>query len=410
MAARVEDDRELVYRGLQRIVVQGEDREAVLQDILSRPENQERASLPFMLYGCLRHWYYIEPRLTEFVRGKPLPVELQILLVFYLFQAFVMDSVPVYAARSEMMNRIPRKFKGLKGVLDGVFQNFLRKYPVLPEMPILPKWWESSLTKQAGSEFVLEFSSRFAQTPPVYVFSAMGSRETLHFEKYTQLDKSERNQKIQNGDVICDPASYLAAWLLKPTSDEVILDLCAAPGNKSMALLQICPTIKLTSVEIQLARAKILKDRLKDRATVVHADALEMLDSVDEGSVDAILLDAPCSAWGTALLHPEYLIHKQANQNESVLQMKLLRNAFKALRNGGRLIYSVCTFCEAETVKLGQALMTDFQGFEVNRDLVCPAPLKWISSGPGYLLLPSLEGSSVFWYMSLTKKCTGGDE
>ncbi|MBW7874804.1 MAG: methyltransferase [Candidatus Cloacimonetes bacterium] len=410
MATRVEDDRSLVLAGLHRIVLSGEDREAVLEDILSSTDNQNRATLSFMLYGCLRHWHYIEPRLCEFIKGKPLPLDLNILLVFFLFQAFVMDSVPVYAARAEMIKRIPRKFKGLKGVLDGVFQNFLRKYPVLPEFPILPVWWKKALEKQAGGEFVNHLLSRWNKTPEVYVFSKPSASDEFSFEKLGQMDKADRAQRIEMGDLICDPASYLAAYLLKPAHGEKIMDLCAAPGNKSVALLQICPTIHLTSVEIQESRAKILEKRLKGRASVVMADALEVLSQAQEGSVDAILLDAPCSAWGTALLHPEYLLHKEENQGESRIQKELLRKAYRALRNGGRLIYSVCTFCEAETVELGQNFLNEFGGFLVNRNLTCPAPLQWHPSGPGYLLLPHEEGSTIFWYMSLTKQLTGGVE
>jgi len=410
VATWVEDDRSLILGGLQRIVQSGEDREAVLEDILSSKDSQNRATLSFMLYGCLRHWHYLEPRLYEFIKGKPLPLELNILLVFFLFQAFVMDSVPVYAARAEMIKRIPRKFKGLKAVLDGVFQNFLRKYPVLPEFPILPDWWIKALKKQAGEEFVKKLLSRWKGTPEVYVFSRPKALDEFSFEKFEQMDKAKRTHRIQMGDLICDPASYLAAYLLKPSHEEKIIDLCAAPGNKSVALLQICPTIHLTSVEIQASRAKVLEERLRDRASVVNADALEMLEQVPKGSVDAILLDAPCSAWGTALLHPEYLLHKKENQNESRIQKELLKKAYCALRNGGRLIYSVCTFCEAETIELAQSFLDEFGGFLVNQNLVCPAPLQWLPSGPGYLLLPHAEGSTIFWYMSLTKQLTGGVE
>ena len=82
------------------------------------------------------------------------------------------------------------------------------------------------------------------------------------------------------------------------------------------------------------------------RLNFVNADAMEWMEQITRESMDFILLDAPCSALGTILNHPEFLTLKESQSFDylSDLQFKLLSKALFLLKPGGQLIYSVCTF------------------------------------------------------------------
>ncbi len=140
-----------------------------------------------------------------------------------------------------------------------------------------------------------------------------------------------------------DAAAALPARLLAPAAGEHVLDLCAAPGGKTAQLAAM--GAKVTAVERDPARLKILRanlQRLSLAADILSADATSWRPP---DKMSAILLDAPCSATGTARRHPE-LLHIRKSRDIaafSAQQDKLLDAATAMLAPGGRLIYAVCS-------------------------------------------------------------------
>lgn len=140
-----------------------------------------------------------------------------------------------------------------------------------------------------------------------------------------------------------DLAASLPARLLGPGEGRHALDLCAAPGGKTMQLA--AAGWKVTALDSSKRRLELLKDNLKRtglKASPVRADALTW---EPKHRFDAILIDAPCSATGTCRRHPDVLhrIGRGQIADTVELQRALLAKAAEWLNPGGTLVYAVCS-------------------------------------------------------------------
>ncbi len=145
-----------------------------------------------------------------------------------------------------------------------------------------------------------------------------------------------------------DAAAALPARLLAPQRGERIADLCAAPGGKTMQLAAAgAGVIAIDRDEVRLRRVSENLSRTRLTSTLVAADARAWSPEVP---LDAVLLDAPCSATGTIRRHPD-IPHLRRPRDIDALaatQDQLLDAAARALRPGGRLIYAVCSLQREE--------------------------------------------------------------
>ena len=145
-----------------------------------------------------------------------------------------------------------------------------------------------------------------------------------------------------------DAAAAVPARMLGALEGRRVLDLCAAPGGKTLQLAAAGAAV--TALDVSDARLGRLRENLARTglgARVVVADALGWTPA---GKFDAILLDAPCSASGTIRRHPD-LPHLRGGGNPATLvalQATLLARAYQWLAPGGRLVYAVCSLLPSE--------------------------------------------------------------
>jgi 16S rRNA (cytosine967-C5)-methyltransferase len=157
-----------------------------------------------------------------------------------------------------------------------------------------------------------------------------------------------------------DAAAAIPARLLGDVSGLRVLDLCAAPGGKTLQLA--AAGAKVTAVDKSPHRLKRLEDNLARTgltAEIVAADALELAPGAP---FDAVLLDAPCSATGTLRRRPDVAWSKTPRDMAPLadLQAKLIAAAARALKPGGRLVYCVCSLeSEEGEGAVGAALAAD---------------------------------------------------
>lgn len=149
-------------------------------------------------------------------------------------------------------------------------------------------------------------------------------------------------------------SSMIAALILEPKISDKILDLCAAPGAKTTQILSLAPKAQVIAIEKARDRYYKLLANLKtagaDSAEVMLLDSIWVRKKFPE-EFDKILADVPCSAEGRFLVtNPKtFKYWKQRKVKEMVhKQKKLLHSAFFALKKGGVLVYSTCTFSPEE--------------------------------------------------------------
>lgn len=168
-----------------------------------------------------------------------------------------------------------------------------------------------------------------------------------------------------------EPSAMSAASVLSPKEGEVVLDLCAAPGGKSTQLASaLRGTGLLWSNEIVRSRANILLSNIErsgiSNAVVSSADPETLCEALG-GVFDKVLVDAPCSGEGMFRRDEGARAEWSAEHSDScaLRQLKILESAKKALRPGGILVYSTCTFSKAENEGVIEKFLSENPDFEL---------------------------------------------
>ena len=180
-----------------------------------------------------------------------------------------------------------------------------------------------------------------------------------------------------------EPSAASAVEVLQPQPGEWVLDLCAAPGGKSTQIAAaLGDTGLLWSNEYVPARARILQQNIERwgvRNSVISNQDTDVLCSGLANRFDAVLVDAPCSGEGMFRKEPQALTEWTL---DNVLlcaarQKEILGNAAKAVKPGGRLVYSTCTFAPEEN----EGVVADFLTHHPDFELV-PITVAW--GRPGF--------------------------
>ena len=201
-----------------------------------------------------------------------------------------------------------------------------------------------------------------------------------------------------------DAAAALPARLLAPRPGDRVLDLCAAPGGKTLQLA--AAGARVTALDISAPRAARIAENLARTgltAQIVIADALAFTQT----GWDGILLDAPCSATGTIRRHPDLPHARNGHEIAGLirLQSRLIDHALTLLRPGGRLMFCTCSLLPAEGEDQTTAALARHPGLTV-LPLQSPDP-DWISPEGGLRLRPDHwadKGGIDGFYMVLLRK------
>lgn len=257
---------------------------------------------------------------------------------------------------------------GPRRLVHGVLGTLLRRGVPPLDAPRLPKHVEQRWSEAWGQPVVEAARRQIAKRPPLDLSFARDGDAQAFAEARGGLVLAPSHVRLSEGGAVSslpgfggggwwvqDIAASLPARLIPGDAREV-LDLCAAPGGKTMQLAAAGHRVSaVDAAESRLARLSENLERTGLEAELIAADALRWQPG---RQFDAILLDAPCSATGTYRRHPEvlYRARPQIIADSAELQLRLLRRAAKWLRPGGTLVYSVCSLEPEE----GEAVIASF--------------------------------------------------
>ncbi|WP_170433841.1 RsmB/NOP family class I SAM-dependent RNA methyltransferase [Ruegeria arenilitoris] len=322
----------------------------------------------------------------------------------------------VVNAMVEIIGR-SRKHGRLKGLVNAVLRKIAAEGPeAWPKMrvPRLPDWLREPLIAAWGADAVKGMEqAHFAGapldlTPKPGATIPMGTELPTASVRVTDAGQVSALPGYANGDWwVQDAAAALPARILAPRPGERVLDMCAAPGGKTLQLAAAGAEVTALDIsEARLARVRENLERTGLSARVVSGDALD-----HQGQYDAVLLDAPCSATGTIRRHPDLPFAKDGSEFGGLIefQARMLAHAWTLLKPGGRLVYCTCSLLPDEgEVQIEEAL-PQHSDMQVDRAALQVPGVQpdWLTEEGGLRLRPDfwadLGGMDGFYIACLNK-------
>jgi 16S rRNA (cytosine967-C5)-methyltransferase len=191
-----------------------------------------------------------------------------------------------------------------------------------------------------------------------------------------------------------DAAASLAARLLEAKAGETVLDLCAAPGGKTLQLAAAGATV--TALDISSPRLNRLRENLARTGLTAEIIATDALHWQPPALFDAVLLDAPCSATGTLRRHPDLPFIKDDSDIPALvaLQAQLIDKALTFLKHGGRLVFCTCSLLPQEGEDQLAATLARHPTLKVEAPALQGIAPEWITAEGGLRLRPDYWAES----------------
>ncbi len=413
-------------------------------------EKRERALATRLFEGCLERMIELDYILNLFSKTpvhKMKPV-IAAILRMTVYQLRFMDKIPAGAACNEAV-KLTKKygFAGLSGFVNGVARNVARAEQIpYPDRRKNEKEYLSvrysmssmiveQMTEQYGTEISELMMASFLETENVVSVRCMTHttsvdslkkclaeaditvEEGLYSEQALRLsgmDAPERLPLFSEGAFyIQDESSMQPVLAAGLTGGERVLDICAAPGGKTIMAADLLAgfgsgTVEardLTAAKVELIKENTERCRVKN-VSVSQADAT-VFYSESEGSYDVVLADVPCSGLGIIGKKPDIKLFMTMEQEIELceLQKKILWNAARYVKPGGVLIFSTCTWNKEE----------NFGGYEFLKEQcgLLPESLEpflskrlWTeTTKDGYLqMLPGVHETDGFFVARFRKK------
>jgi 16S rRNA (cytosine967-C5)-methyltransferase len=273
---------------------------------------------------------------------------------------------PAHAAVTETIDALPRAAGAYRGLVNAVLRRVAQEGPALletaPEIPTnLPDWLWQGWNAAYGEETARAVAVQHLREPPLDLTVKHPAEQSLWAERLGARLLPNGSLRLQDAGAVenlpgfaegawwvQDAAAALPARLLRGIAGMKVLDLCAAPGGKTLQLA--AAGAQVTAIDRSADRLARVSQNLARTGLTATCIATDAFNWRPPEPVDAVLLDAPCSATGTIRRHPDLpWIKRPAELAElPLLQRRLLNAAIQMTRPGGVIVYAVCSLEPAE--------------------------------------------------------------
>jgi 16S rRNA (cytosine967-C5)-methyltransferase len=395
--------RRAALRLLMSVLQQGRSLEAALDGAFAGVERPaDRALARAIVAATLRRL----PDLDALIDGampKPLPddARARMVLRLALAQALVLGT-PAHAA---IGTALPLVEKGPRRLVHGVLSRLLREGAALPEVPTVPAPYRERWTNAYGAEAAQAIALTLAGEPPTDLSLRRPDDAAVYVEALDGVSLAPGHVRTQRRGAIGDwpgftdgawwvqdLAASLPARLLGEVRGRAVVDLCAAPGGKTLQLA--AAGARVTAVDIAEKRLARVADNLARTGLSADTVAADARQWTPAGPIDHVLLDAPCSASGIFRRHPDVL-HLKGGRNLAPLlelQAELLDHAAGWLPPHGRLVYCVCSLEPEEGERQVEAFLARYDNFRLDAVAadelpagLAPCPEGWVRTLPSGL-------------------------
>ena len=317
--------------------------------------DQDKSFVHALCGFVLRYKDALQNQIDAHAHKTP-PSAVNIILLIGVAQIKLMNSVPDHAAVDTCVDLCKKvKCDAQKGMVNAVLRNIIRGGEV-DLKPLLPRWVVDTWVKDYGEDIARQIEKASLEEAKIGVSNKKGHWSILPSLRKQGSDdrdprlRGESNITLSPDEWVQDYSSAKPVSLLGNIQGKSVLDLCAAPGGKTMQLA--AKGAKVTAVDVSAKRLQRLNDNLDrtglaDQVEVICADLLKW---TPDRTYDIVLLDAPCSATGTIRRHPDLPYIRTAKDIKTLvsLQQKLLNRAKGWVDQDGVFVYCTCSLQKAE--------------------------------------------------------------
>ncbi|MCD7957784.1 MAG: 16S rRNA (cytosine(967)-C(5))-methyltransferase RsmB [Lachnospiraceae bacterium] len=410
-------------------------------------EKRDRAFISRTVEGTLEHMIQLDYIIEQFsnvpvYNMKPL---IRNLLRMSVYQLKYMDSVPDSAVCNEAVSLAQRKgFYNLKGFVNGVLRNTARRlsqvrYPDPEQEPLhylsvkysYPVWMLNKWVSQFGYETTETMcrDSHMSRGTLVRCNLTKASVEEVIEDLTSQGITVRRHPyldyalEISNYNYIGSVSAFRKGWIqvqdvssmlvseiAAPNWGDSCLDVCAAPGGKSLHMAEkLMGSGYVEARDISERKVRLMQDAI-ERSEMINIRAMRMdatvLDEESRQKADIVLADVPCSGLGVIRKKQDIKYKMSEKQQSDIIriQRRILTNVQEYVRPGGTLVYSTCTIGADENQFNVKWFLENFPFHLESIDPYICDELKSRTTAGGYIqLLPGVHASDGFFIARLRR-------
>lgn len=368
-------------------------------------DKSQAAFVTALFYGVLERAITLDYVISGYVKKgvSSLDDEILVILRLGIYQLLYMDSVPDNAAVDESVKLTAYARKAsAKGMVNAIMRSFIRdgksvKLPPIEKDKLLhysikyscPIWLLKQWQDQYSLDTAIELASASIDAPPLTIrvntlkttsekligyLANRGVKAIPHeyMEDCLVLTESGSIDKLpqykQGLFYVQDVASQLCAKALNAKPNQTVLDICSAPGSKAFTVAQYMQNEgELFAFDLHEHKLKLISDNAKRLGITIIKTATQdgAVFNEDIKPADRVLCDVPCSGLGIIRRKPEIKYKAENNFHDlPALQLSILSNASRYVKQGGYLIYSTCTTNKAENEQVATEFLNKNNSFK----------------------------------------------
>lgn len=373
--------RKWLWKALDEVVNKEVYSNLYLRNHLHEVSERDRALATKIFYGTIQNYRYCRACWSKFVENK-VNDKMDVLLTMSTYQLLFLDKVPSYAIVNDAVNiakRINVKYAGLTNAVLHKVKHIETKDVALKYS--LPDWLYKMWVSQYGQEQALIMAKASVNILPLYVRRNVLKTEVEDFSSseficvkdplyiYTQNDYFHHPYYQKGYMSAQDEGSFAIAKFVDPKENEKILDCCAAPGTKTMAMAEMMYNKgHIDSFDLHAHRKDLIESDAKRLGIdIVHAGVQDATKFKSSVLYDRILCDVPCSGYGVLSRKPDIKLRMLPEDMDTLipLQYAILNNVCQYVKEGGFIVYSTCTMNKKENEKQIQRFLKEHDMFRL---------------------------------------------
>ncbi|BBB33064.1 16S rRNA (cytosine967-C5)-methyltransferase [Thermotomaculum hydrothermale] len=411
--------RETAFAILKKIYIEKKLATEVYPSFLEKLEDERDKRLTLeIVYGVNRFKGRLEYVLSKFANKNRTEADIWLLMLTGVYQLLFLTRTPAYAVIHQTVEVAKKINPKVSGFVNAVLKSVSRSKNSIsfPSKENLSDYIQYTLSFPLflGMKWVADYGEEKA----LKIMKSLNLKKPVVFRCFKDVSPLKKDYIVHktpyiegsyHGNIpvfmiraaecyIMNEASQLAPELLRNFKGRFALDAASSPGGKGFLLKSFGNFDEVVFNDVSVDRLeKILEN---SRELLLNVSAITMSDftkpAFKENSVDAVILDAPCSGTGTISGHPEikWIRTPQNLKSKTSVQKKMLKNAFDVVKKGGVVVYSVCSMEKEE----GEAIVSDFvssvenakifEPFEYSTENIRRSFSKFYKEGLGLRILP----------------------